>query len=290
MIGDDCLLLPVYQMLWIYVLYSFLGWCTEVVFVASNTGKFVNRGFLNGPVCPIYGWGVLFVVLCLTPLKDNFAALFLGSVLLTSLLEFVTGFVLEKFFGDKWWDYSDQPFNIKGYVCLKFSLLWGVACVLVMSAVQPMIMGLITGIPASIGNVLLVVILLAFAADTVITVTAAVHMKVRLRVMNELAARLTAMSNMLGEPLADGALEVKGKLTDGALEVKERLADGAQDAKEMLDGKRREFEEAREKLTSLAQQRGIVQARLLKSFPRLQTGRNRDTIEQIKQFWKSKRN
>lgn len=287
-------------MLWIFVIYSFLGWCTEVVFVASNTGKFVNRGFLNGPACPIYGWGVLFVVLCLTPLKDNIAVLFIGSVLLTSLLEFVTGFVLEKFFGDKWWDYSDQPFNIKGYVCLKFSLLWGIACVLVMSAVQPMIMTLVNGIPPVAGTVLLAVILLAFSADTAITVTAAVHMKVRLRVMNELAARLTSISNLLGEPLADGALEVKEKLSDGALEVKGKLSDsalemkgklagGAQDARDMLDEKRRDLEEAREKLKSLAQQRGIVQARLLRSFPRLQTGRNRENIEQIKKFWKNKR-
>ena len=73
-----------YLFLWIFFIYSFLGWCLEVCFFALNTGKFVNRGFLNGPVCPIYGFGVVIVVLCLTPLMENTLLLFLGSVLLTS--------------------------------------------------------------------------------------------------------------------------------------------------------------------------------------------------------------
>ena len=113
----------IYQALWIFIIYAFLGWCSEVAFAAVNKGKFVNRGFLNGPVCPIYGVGMLIVVLCLWSLRDRPLLLFLGSALLTTALEFVTGFVLEKFFHDKWWDYSDMPFNIKGYVCLKFTVV-----------------------------------------------------------------------------------------------------------------------------------------------------------------------
>ena len=82
-----------YQFLWIFFIYAFLGWCTEVSYAALNTGKFVNRGFLNGPVCPIYGFGVVIVLACLTPLKGNFVLLFLGSVVLTSALEWITGFL-----------------------------------------------------------------------------------------------------------------------------------------------------------------------------------------------------
>ena len=85
----------VYQLFWYFCIYSVLGWCTEVVFCTVNTGKWVNRGFLNGPVCPIYGFGVLIVLCVLTPLKDNFFILFAGAALLTSLLELFTGFVLE---------------------------------------------------------------------------------------------------------------------------------------------------------------------------------------------------
>ena len=80
-----------YQFLWIFFAYAFLGWCTEVCYAALVTGRFVNRGFLNGPVCPIYGFGVVIVLLFLEPLKHNLLLLFLGSVLLTSALEWLTG-------------------------------------------------------------------------------------------------------------------------------------------------------------------------------------------------------
>ena len=82
-----------YLLLWIFFVYAFLGWCTEVSFAALTSGRFVNRGFLNGPVCPIYGVGVVIVLFFLDPLRGNTFLLFLGSVLLTSLLEWVTGFV-----------------------------------------------------------------------------------------------------------------------------------------------------------------------------------------------------
>ena len=87
-----------YEALWYFFLYAFFGWCCEVCFAAAKDGVFVNRGFLNGPVCPIYGVGVTLVVLCLTPVRDNVLYLFIGSVLLTSALEWVTGFVLERVF------------------------------------------------------------------------------------------------------------------------------------------------------------------------------------------------
>jgi len=274
--GVEEMPLTIYQMLWIFVLYAVLGWCTEVVFVASNTGKFVNRGFLNGPVCPIYGFGVLLVVLCLTPLRDNAAVLFLGSLILTSLIEFAAGFILEKFFDDKWWDYSGQPFNIKGYVCLKFSLAWGVACVVVMNTIQPLIMHLIAWFPYTAGRIILAACLFTFAADTGITVAGTIHMKKRLRVMDELGAQLKALSDRLGAPLADGALEVREKLDESR--------QGLGGLKDKFDSGLQELEESREKLLDLAKQRRLVQYRLLKSFPRLQEGRYRENISRIMQY------
>ena len=114
-----------YLTLWIFFVYAFLGWCTEVGYAALRTGRFVNRGFLNGPVCPIYGFGMVIVLFTLEPLAENILLLFLGSVVLTSALEWITGLVLEKLFHQRWWDYSDEPFNVGGYICLRFSLMWG---------------------------------------------------------------------------------------------------------------------------------------------------------------------
>lgn len=115
----------IYELLWLFFIYAFFGWCIEVVFCGLNEGHFINRGFLNGPVCPIYGVGGVIVVLCLTPIKDNLFLLFVGSALLTSILELITGFALDKIFHARWWDYTDMPFNIGGYICLKFSIYWG---------------------------------------------------------------------------------------------------------------------------------------------------------------------
>ena len=159
-----------YLFLWIFFIYSFLGWCLEVCFFALNTGKFVNRGFLNGPVCPIYGFGVVIVVLCLTPLMENTLLLFLGSVLLTSLLELGVGFALEKLFHQRWWDYTNEPFNLGGYICLRFSLAWGLACLLVMEIIHPSVLWLIRHIPHTLGLVLLACFVSVMAVDLTATV------------------------------------------------------------------------------------------------------------------------
>ncbi len=100
--------------LWFFIIYAFLGWWTEVAFQTVTKGKFINIGFLNGPVCPIYGFGMIILLYLLGSLTDKILLLFIGSVLFTSILEYITGFILEKVFNDKCWDYSDKPFNIKG--------------------------------------------------------------------------------------------------------------------------------------------------------------------------------
>ena len=120
-----------YEIAMYFFLYAFLGWCCEVIYATLKTGKFVNRGFLNGPVCPIYGTGVVLLLLALTPLRDYAWAVFLAAALICSALELITGFVLEKLFHKKWWDYSDRHFNLCGYICLEMSLLWGVAALAV---------------------------------------------------------------------------------------------------------------------------------------------------------------
>lgn len=98
-----------FQILWYFYIYGFLGWCSEVAFAAVAHGKFVNRGFVNGPICSIYGFGVMSVLLVLGPLKSSLWLLFGGSVLFTSAIEYLTGWMLEKVFHDKWWDYSKRP-------------------------------------------------------------------------------------------------------------------------------------------------------------------------------------
>lgn len=197
-----------YELVWIFIIYAFIGWCTEVSYAALDTGKFVNRGFLNGPYCPIYGCGVVIVVAILTPLKENLLILFAGSFLLTSVLEYITGYILEKVFHNKWWDYSDKPFNIKGYVCLKFSIYWGLACTFIMDIIHPIIYAAIHFIPFVLGVVLLSIIMCVFAADCIITVTTILKFNKRLKVMDEMAASIHRLSDEIGENIYENVTDV----------------------------------------------------------------------------------
>ena len=123
-----------------FVIYAFAGWVMETAFAYTVEKKFVNRGFLAGPFCPIYGFGALLIITYFEWFESNLphniamlAVVFLFSVIMVTALEYITGLLLEKIFHCKWWDYSLNKWNIKGYVCLSYSLLWGtLACLLVL--------------------------------------------------------------------------------------------------------------------------------------------------------------
>lgn len=190
-----------YELLWIFFIYAFLGWCAEVVFSAAKTGQFVNRGFLLGPVCPIYGFGVSFVLLLLEPFGDNLFFLFTGSMIITSALEFLVDWLAEKALGQRLWDYTDMPFNIKGYICLAFSLIWGIACVLVVRVAHPLILGLIHWIPHTLGLVLLAICAALFTADLVLTLVNALKLPRQMKAAEELEKLIRGLSDNLGESL-----------------------------------------------------------------------------------------
>ena len=200
-----------YELVWIFIMYAFLGWCTEVSYAALDTGRFVNRGFLNGPYCPIYGCGVVIVVAILTPLKDNLFILFMGSLILTTVLEYVTGYILEKVFHDKWWDYSDKPFNIKGYICLKFSIYWGFACTFIMDILHPIIYKFIQIIPFIPGVIILSVFMIVFVIDLCITVATILKFNKKLKVMDEMAATIHKLSDEIGENIYKNVTEAVEK-------------------------------------------------------------------------------
>lgn len=241
-----------YMLLWIFFVYAFLGWCTEVSFAALTSGKFVNRGFLNGPVCPIYGCGVVIVLFFLEPLRENTLLLFLGSVVLTSVLEWLTGFVLERIFHQRWWDYSNEPFNLGGYICLRFSIAWGLACLLVVDVIHPTIHWLITLIPHTLGLVLLAVFSAAMVVDLAATVRTIARINRQLTQLDELAGRIKSLSNELGESLAERVLD--------AAEKGGELRDNLEDVKDALEQRRDEFQDGLEDMKdALAQRRDELQ-------------------------------
>ena len=121
----------------LFMIYSFMGWCMEVLTVLIPKKKFVNRGFLIGPYCPIYGYGCLLIIILLKNNLDDPLALFLKAIVICSLLEYFTSFFMEKLFNARWWDYSNKKFNINGRICLETMLPFGILACLVMYVLNP---------------------------------------------------------------------------------------------------------------------------------------------------------
>lgn len=162
----------VYQLAFFFFIYSFAGWCIEVCCAAIQKRKFVNRGFVNGPLCPIYGSGAVLFAVFLPELKEAPFFLFLAGAILASILEFTTGALLEKLFHRKWWDYSNIRWNYEGYVCLPFSLGWGVCAVVLNMFLNPLLVKLLRIMPRLLMVIIMIALTVALVLDTVGTTLA----------------------------------------------------------------------------------------------------------------------
>lgn len=153
-----------YIISWFFI-YSFLGWAWESAYVSIKNKKLVNRGFINGPLCTIYGAGAVTIYLLLRPFEKNLALLYLGGVISATALEYVTGWIMETVFRTRWWDYSNKKFNLHGYISLASSLLWGAFSILLFKLLQPFVSWITSLYPQSIGEVILAVVSVLYGID-----------------------------------------------------------------------------------------------------------------------------
>lgn len=278
----------IYEILWMFLIYACMGWCLEVAYCGLNSGKFVNRGFLNGPVCPIYGVGGVMIILCLTPLEKNVWLLFIGSVLVTSLIELVTGFALEKIYHARWWDYTDQPFNIGGYICLKFSLAWGVAGIFLMKIIHPAVCGIIRICPKILGVILLIFFLAIFAADCIITFVSVNKLSKRMEIMNEIAQKIHHVSDALGYRVYEKAVKtskIGAEISSDIQEIKEK---SEREREELREKREKEVAALKEKYAALAEEKNFFHKRIIKAFPKLKSRRFEEEFEKIKEHIKKR--
>lgn len=283
-----------YDYLWFFMIYAVVGWMVEVAYAAVETGKLSNRGFLNGPVCPIYGFGMVIVIFALQPFNKNVPVLFAGSFLLTSVLEFITGAVLEKLFNTKWWDYSDMPFNVCGYVCLKFSIGWGIGGVFIMRVIQPSVAKLVTKVPSTPGIVICAIYFVLFISDAAITVRDMVKFSMKLKSMEALTAQLRNISDNMAQSIygsvistqksvdgiKDGVGEIKDSVVEYTKEGIEKTKEGLEKTKEL----QAKYEEVYKKYEDLITNNKFTNHRFTKAFPNMKKkiGRTRDFYSDIK--------
>lgn len=279
----------IFDLLWFFVIYAVLGWCLEVVFAGFLKHRFVNRGFLNGPYCPIYGIGVTLIVTLLEPVKNNLFLLYLGSVVILSTIELITGYILEKLFHQKWWDYSEKRFNLGGYICLKFSLFWGFAILFAVLFVHPIIVNLVNSIPDPYRIGLIVLIMSGIFLDFLITIKSIVKMSRWIEMSNTILSKITEVSNNLKSLYESGALSLaqrRENFSDRIDVISEFLKT---DITKLKDNQRFAFLEQRKNLRDVQKMikdyfGGIPLGlrRLLDAFPRLRAVFHLDEIERLK--------
>lgn len=256
--------------------YSFLGWCGEMLYCSAAQGRLCEkRGFLNGPLCPIYGHGAMLVLFALDGGCESPVLTFLLGGVLTGALEYVTSFLMEKLFHMRWWDYSKRRFALNGRVCLLNCVLFGLACVLLCHAVHPAVRALTEALFArapTAATVAAAVLLAAYLADVAISVRSALRIGSRLEKLHVLRDELNGKLERLRAESRQAAEEALG-VRRGRLE-------------ERMDALRAEF---RQKARELCERPDWFERRLLRSFPALRSPRHGEILEKLRAYWEDRK-
>lgn len=175
-----------YEWLIFFYIYSFFGWIFESVYVSLRKKRWVNRGFLLGPFLPIYGGGAVMMLFVSEPFKSNLILTYFAGAVGATLLELVTGMVMESIFKVRYWDYSDRKYNYKGYICLKSAVLWGFFTIAMNQAVHPALLRLLAAVPALPLHVVFGIVSVFLVFDIISSVKEALDLRDMLEKMESL--------------------------------------------------------------------------------------------------------
>ena len=224
-----------YQWLGCFYIYCFAGWIFESTYVSIRTGRFVNRGFLRLPMLPLYGTGAVMMLWVSLPVQDHLILVYLSGVLAATALEYVTGWAMERLFKVKYWDYSNQKYNLNGYICLTSSIAWGFLTILLTEVLHPPVERLLfrLPVPLAVGGVCFITVI--FLYDTVQSVREALALGRALEAMTRLKAELDDVQVQLAllkaetvQRMADYREETADRmmqLRDGTAERMEQVKD-----------------------------------------------------------------
>ena len=269
-----------FQICLYFFIYSFGGWVVEVIFHAVALGKVINRGFLNGPVCPVYGFGVLSVFALLNTIQGSGrqmsdGMIFVFGIVLATVVELVAGWLLDVCFHARWWDYSDKPFNFHGYICLEFSLIWGLAIVMVVKVFQKYVEAHALHTPATWEWIVIAVLYAVYLTDFIVTVAVIQGLNKKLTRLDKVRSDLRIVSDKLSDTLATTTI-VTAELRDATAAQREKSI-------EMLRIKRAELQAQFEELSSSITNHTVVgQGRIIKAFPKMQHRDYSELIQELK--------
>ena len=191
----------------IFYFSSFIGYLLEVFWCYLSSKKFVNRGFLCGPVIPIYGVGAVLILFCLLRYYEDPVVVFVFGVIITSALEYFTSFLLEKIFHNKWWDYSERKYNINGRICLQNSFAFGILSLFIIYAVTPAFYFLFSLLPFKVWMILAIIFTVIFVLDVIYSVIIAYNLRNRIIIVEELKNEKIALIPVIFEKRLKESIE-----------------------------------------------------------------------------------
>ena len=299
-VGKDMWEMPIlwtdfFHLFYYFMIYSFLGWCMETCLVSFRNREFVNRGFMNGPFCPIYGTGASAIYLFLTPIQEYPWLVFLGGLILATVIEYFSSWIMERLFHARWWDYSERKYNFQGRVCLLVSFYWGILSLVMVYVFQPIILVLVDRIPRFSGKILGTAMMIYFVVDLSITVKHVLKLNEKLAVLTRI--RSDFMNRVEASMLYSTAEEARTRLevlssSEILEEVSERIANRVGAGRDNLLQFKEKMERLMQELKVLTEEKrsnlGIknaVEKRLLRAFPHFKPSGNLNALEELKRNW-----
>lgn len=305
------------QWLLFFFIYCFLGWVWESCYVSAKNREWINRGFLHGPMLPIYGSGAIIVLICTIGVRDQIVLNFLFGMIGATILEYVTGACMERLFRVRYWDYSHMPLNLKGYICLPVSLGWGVFSVLLVRVIHVPIENLVLQIPERIAEVVSVVCSSAFAVDFTLSFSEAMDLRdmlIRLSDSNEKIQRLQKRLEVVSAFAEDGLMQYQMKREERKMSRKEFLErmierqrenrrmmlvelidrvnesiDAGLEKREELQKIKTQIEQEFKNIGSLTNRAARRSARLLHRNPNTVSKRYAEALKQVQEMLKKKK-
>lgn len=228
--GDEMYQYSLTQWLFFFYFYCFFGWCFESSFVSVKERRLVNRGFMRGPFLPLYGSGAIMMLLVSRPFQGNIVLIYFAGCVGATALEYVTGAVMEALFKVRYWDYSNQKFQLHGYICLSSTIAWGFLTILMTEVVHKPVERFALSLPENLLNVFVTVLTVALSADFALSFKAAMDLRdVLLKMesakenLQRIQKRLDVVIAVIGEDINNRVGELEERKNLGFEELKESL-------------------------------------------------------------------
>ena len=184
-----------------FFIYSFIGWIVEVIYYGVTEGRFINRGFLAGPMCPVYGIGFYAAIWLFNPFVGNFFVIFFGTATAATIVELIAGIILYHTFHMRWWDYSEYKLNFHGYICLRFYIYWGIACSLGLYVLHPAVLWAVNNVPYLAKVIIVSVFTLLMIIDIITTIGTIIGFRKKLAAFARVTSGVKVVSDKIGEQI-----------------------------------------------------------------------------------------